>query len=777
MPTCSHGRPPVYCPMTGVRLDRVPAESLTEWVNLADSPQARHLHRIAEQVGEPGVWPSWMPEELRGPLAAAGIPAPWSHQVAAAEAAWSGRHVALSTGTASGKSLGYLLAILAATAADADAEGDWRWDRRRHSALYLAPTKALAHDQLRMSIELGPSGWPVAAIDGDSTPAERDWARDYACYVLTNPDMLHLSMLPNHQRWASFLRTLRFVVVDESHLYRGLFGAQVAAVVRRLRRLAAHYGAEPAFVLASATVGEPQRTAAELIGVDANEVVLIDSDRSARGAVEVLLWQPEDHLDDEAAALLASSVAAGLQTIAFVSSRRSAEIVAMHAQQQLGPAVTRTIGAYRGGYLADDRRALEKALQDGSLHGVAATNALELGIDIAGLDAVIITGFPGTRAAFWQQAGRAGRKGRAATVVLVARKHPVDAYLFGHPDQLFDAPVESAVLRPDNPSVLGPQLAAAAQELPLTLGDVRYFGTDMVSLLSQLEHSQMVRRRPAGWFWTRAERAVDRIDLRASAGEAVDIVEIDTGRLLGHVDPISADSSVHPGAVYLHRGETYLSEELNSDEGEALVRPARPGYLTQPRITAAVSIEGELSFRQLGKGTANFGEVEVASQVTGYLRRDELTGTVWDETPLELPRHVRRTSAVWFTVASALLDEITPNGQLAGGAHAAEHALLGLLPMFAPCDRWDVAGWSDPGSADGELVSIYIHDQHVAGAGFAERGYQKAEDWLRAALERVSSCSCEWGCPACIVSADCGRANQSLDKPTAIRLFQLWAAA
>ena len=756
----------------------MPAVSLTEWVNLADSPQVRHVHRIVAQPGEAGAWPSWLPHVLRRPLTDAGIHAPWLHQVAAAESAWRGDHVALASGTASGKSLGYLLPILSATAPGASDDRSWRWDRRPTSALYLAPTKALAHDQLRISTELGPPGWPIAAIDGDSTAAERDWARDYASYILTNPDMLHLSVLPNHQRWSAFLRTLRFVVVDESHLYRGLFGAQVAAVLRRLRRLAGHYGAEPAFVVASATVGHSRRMAADLIGVDSSEVVLIDADRSARGSVEVLLWQPEDHLDDEAAALLASSVASGSQTIAFVGSRRSAEIVAMRAQHQLGQAGHRTIEAYRAGYLAHDRRALERALQEGRLHGVAATNALELGIDLAGLDAVIITGFPGTRAAFWQQAGRAGRKGREATVVLVGRQHPIDAYLFDHPDQLFDAPVESTVLRPDNPAVLGPQLAAAADELPLTPGDARYFGAGMLPLLAELERSHTLRRRPSGWFWTRPERAVDRIDLRTSAGDAVDIIEIGTGRLLGHVDAISADSSVHPGAVYLHRGDTYLLEEFNPDEGEALVRAARPGYLTQARVSATVSIERELGQRPLGRGAVSYGEVEVASQVTGYLRRDELTGTVWDETPLDLPRRVRRTTAVWLTLAAIVVDEAISAGRLAGGAHAAEHALLGLLPMFAPCDRWDVKGWSDPGfGVAGGTVSIYVHDQHAAGAGFAERGYRRADEWLQAALERVRSCSCEWGCPSCIVSADCGRANTSLDKPTAIELLRLWTTA
>jgi DEAD/DEAH box helicase domain-containing protein len=753
----------------------VPAGCLLEWANLAESSQVRHLHRIAAREGDAGVWPSWLSDSVRIRLAAAGISSPWSHQITAAEAAWRGCHVALATGTASGKSLGYLLPILAATGPGAGDDKGWQWNRRRTSALYLAPTKALAHDQLRMATDLGPPGWALAAIDGDSTPAERDWARDYASYVLTNPDMLHLSVLPNHQRWAAFLRTLRFVVIDESHLYRGMFGAQVASVLRRLRRLAAHYGAEPAFVVASATVGEPRRTAADLIGANPDQVLLIESDCSARGAVEVVLWQPEDQLDEEAASLLASSVAAGSQTIAFVGSRRAAEVVAMHAQQQLGHGVNRTVGAYRAGYLAHDRRALEQALQDGVLRGAAATNALELGIDIAGLDAVIITGFPGTRAAFWQQAGRAGRKARNARVILLARKHPIDAYLFDHPEQLLDAPVESAVLRPGNPSVLAPQLAAAAQEMPLTLDDARYFGTGMVELLSELERNQTLRRRPSGWFWTQPERAVDRIDLRAAFGDAVDIIEIDTGRVLGHVDAVSADSSVHPGAVYLHRGETYISEELNTEEGEALVRASRPGYLTQARVSASVSIEGKASRRRLGRGFAHFGDVEVASQVTGYLRRDELTGAVWDETPLDMPRHVRRTSAVWLTVASALIEEAVSSGQIIGGAHAAEHVLLGLLPMFAPCDRLDVAGWSDPMSAGPELVSIYIHDQHVAGAGFAERGYRQAEEWVGASLERVGSCSCELGCPACIVSADCGRANQSLDKATAVRLLELWA--
>ena len=718
-------------------------------------------------------WPAWLPRSARESLIRAGISAPWAHQVVAAEAGHAGHHVALATGTASGKSLGYLLPVLAATTPGTERDEGWRWNKRPHSALYLAPTKALAHDQLRASATLGPPGWSIATLDGDSTQDERDWARDYASYILTNPDMLHLSVLPNHQRWAAFLRTLRYVVVDEAHRYRGLFGAQVAAVLGRLRRLAAHYGAQPTFVVASATVGDPAATAGRLIGVEPDEVVLVEQDRSARGAVDIILWRPEDRLEEEAAMLLASAVSAGSQTMAFVGSRRSAEVVARRAQQQLGLDTTRTISAYRAGYLADDRRALERALQAGSLDGVAATNALELGIDIAGVDTVIITGFPGTRAAFWQQAGRAGRKGRDARVILLERKHPIDAFIFDHPAELFEGAIESAVLHPDNPYVLGPQLAAAAQELPLTNGDTRYFGPAMPSVVSQLERAQTLRRRPGGWFWTRAERAVDQIDLRAAGGDAVDVVELDTGRVLGHVDAISADATLHPGAIYLHRGDTYLCEVLDHDGGEALVRAARPGYLTQARVDASVSITRELQSHPLGRGRVGYGEVEVASQVTGYLRRDELTGTVWDETPLELPRRVRRTTATWFAIPSALVDEEVDARPLAGGAHAAEHALLGLLPMFAPCDRWDVGGFSDMGASDEDTISIFLHDHQMGGAGFTERGYRRAEEWLRSALIRVESCSCDFGCPACIVSADCGRVNQSLDKATAASLLRL----
>lgn len=746
----------------------------------ADAPEVRYVHRSPARAGVTGRWPAWLPPAVRQACGRVGMEALWQHQVEAAEALRSGRHVALSTGTASGKTLAYLLPVMAATYGGPDAGtggppgvgGDSLREqlvrpRRPHTALYLAPTKALAHDQLRVTSDFGLPSWNVAALDGDTALPDRDWARDHASYVLTNPDMLHLSVLPNHSRWASFLQSLRYVVVDESHRYRGVFGAHVGAVLRRLRRVAALYGARPTFVLASATSANAGWAGAALLGVEESEVVVVEEDSSAHGAVQTLLWEPAAAPDDDAARLLARMVDSGRQTIAFVPSRRAAERVAVRARQLTTTGAR--VDSYRSGYLADDRRRLERDLQQGTLNGVAATNALELGVDIAGMDTVIISGFPGTQAALRQQSGRAGRRGTDAQVFLIARRQPLDAYLFEHPETLFSAPVEATVLHPDNPYVLGPHLAAAAQESPLTLADAAYFGPAMPQLLGRLVDQGVLRHRPTGWFWTRPERAVDAIDLRSAGGSSVEIVDCDTGRVLGHVDPASADSTVHPGAVYLHQGESFLVEELDHEHGDAVVRAARPGYYTQPRVAGGVSVVSERRARSFGAGRIHLGTVDVSSRVTGYLRRDELTGTVWDETPLDLPERTLRTDAVWCTLDPVGLD-LSPS-RLAAGVHAAEHAAVALLPLYAPCDRWDIGGLSTPAHPDTGAPTVFVHDGQAGGAGFAERGFEMATEWWSATLATVASCSCDSGCPACVVSPRCGNANQSLDKAAAIALL------
>lgn len=746
----------------------------------------RHNRLLPARRAAYADWPDWVDEAVRAAWRRRGVVQPWRHQVEAAEGARAGRHVVLTTGTASGKSLGYLLPILSATysglapVGEAPAGGGAGWRQRPHTALYLAPTKALAHDQLRVCSELGLDRWRIAAVDGDTPREERDWARDYATFVLTNPDLLHHAVLPAHARWRGLLQSLRYVVVDEAHRYRGVFGAQVAGVLRRLRRLAAHYGADPRFVLASATVTDAVPTAAALLGVDVDDIELVDRDSSARGAVEVELWQPDGPPEDDAADLLAELVADGRQVITFVASRRLSEVIARAARERLealpGARVDgRIVEAYRGGYLASDRRRLEAALQSGALRGVAATNALELGVDIAGVDAVVVCGYPGSRAAWWQQAGRAGRDGRDARVVLVARRQPLDAYLLEHPELIFDAPVESVVLHPDNPYVLGPQVAAAAQELPITEKDRSFLGTAGLGMAAQLVHRGVLRQRLDGCYWTRPERAVDRIDLRSVSGAAVEIVEQETGRVLGHADAASADLVVHPGAVYLHLGDSYVCEEVDGGQGEALVRRSRPGYLTSPLLETSLSVAQEHRSRPLGDGRIHLGEVEVTSRVTGYLRRDEVTGQVWDSTPLELPEQRIRTSAVWWTLNPATLPAErfadVSDVRLDAGVHAAEHLCLGLLPVFAPCDRWDVGAVSDVRHPQTEQITVFVHDQQAGGTGFADRAYTVADAWLEAAAARIASCECELGCPACILSV-CG-SSRALDKSTATALLSL----
>lgn len=746
--------------------------SAPAWL-LADERVA-HVRRLEAAPGRHAAWPAWVAPDLAAALAGQGIERPWVHQVAAADAAFSGRHVALATATASGKSLAYLLPVI--TSARTGAGGRGPLARAggirlsgRTTALYLSPTKALAHDQLRAASGLGLPGWRPAALDGDSDDDERRYARDFADFVLTNPDMLHRSILPNHGRHARLLGGLRFVVVDEAHRYRGLFGAHLAAVLRRLRRLAHHYGADPTFVVTSATMTEPEATAAALIGE--GDVVPVTDDASPRPARDVVLLRPDGNLTATAATLLERLSRAG-QTLAFTTSRLQAELVALRAKE-LSDAPA-GLASYRSGYLPSDRRSIEAALTEGRLRGVASTNALELGVDIAGMDAVVTAGFPGTLAAFWQQVGRAGRAGRDALAVLAARDDPLDAYLVDHPELLFDAPVERAVIPTGNPYVLGPHLAAAAQERPLTEDDADWFGPQTVPLAERLTAQGALRRRPAGWFWTHAQRAVDSIDLRAAQGKAVEVVDGATGRVIGQVDPGAADRTVHPEAVYVHQGETWIVDELDLDDRVALVRAASPAYFTQAQSVSDIRIVTDDTSRPLGHGTVHVGTIELSHQVTGYLRRDTETGTVWDSTPLDLPEHRMTTRATWWTLPPAALARLPiKDTALPGAVHGAEHTAIGLLPALVPCDRWDIGGLSTVLHPDTGLPTVFVHDGLPGGSGLADAAFADAERWWEATLDRLLTCGCETGCPACVVSPKCGNGNNPLDKDAAALVVAL----
>jgi DEAD/DEAH box helicase domain-containing protein len=728
-----------------------------------------HVEHVPARQGTVVNWPSWVPELLVGRLGAVGIDAPWEHQVTAAELAHEGRSVIIATGTASGKSLGYLMPTLDAVAGNG-------------TVLYLSPTKALAADQLRSLRSLHLTQLRAATYDGDTPSQERGWVRQHANYVLTNPDMLHRTVLPGHARWATFLRRLRYVVIDESHGYRGVFGSHVAQILRRLRRVCARYGAAPVFILASATSSEPGATASRLTGLDVAEVA---DDASPRGATSFALWEPpltELHGERgapvrrtataEAADLLADLVLEGVQTLAFVRSRRGAEAVALGAKRALAevaPELAGQVAAYRAGYLPEERRALEQALRVKELVGLASTNALELGVDVSGLDAVIICGWPGTRASLWQQAGRAGRSGQDALAVLVARDDPLDTFLVHHPSAIFGAPVEATVLDPDNPYVLEPHLCAAASELPLTDDDMKLFGEAAAGVVGDLVRRGLLRRRAAGWYWTKRERACDLADIRGAGGAPIQVVEASTGRLLGTVDESSSHTMVHDGAVYLHQGESYVVTTLDLEDSVALVEAADPDYTTTARDVTDISILETFRSTTWGDGEpqVHFGAVEVTRQVVAFQKRRLHSGEVLGEEPLDLPARTLTTRAVWWTLPGS------PRGDmdLGGAAHAAEHASIGILPLFATCDRWDIGGVSTALHADTGLLTVFVYDGHDGGAGFAERAYEQAAQWLRATRRAIASCECESGCPSCIQSPKCGNGNEPLDKLGALDLL------
>jgi DEAD/DEAH box helicase domain-containing protein len=743
-----------------------------------DSP-CTHVRELPGRAGRAEPWPQWVPAVLAGRLAEAGVAAPWSHQVEAASLAHAGESVVVATGTASGKSLAYQLPGLTALAAD-----------ERARVLYLAPTKALAGDQLRSLLQLAVPGVRPACFDGDTPHEERDWVRAHANWVLTNPDMLHRSLLPAHARWASFFRRLRYVVVDECHAYRGLFGSHVALILRRLRRVCALYGSAPTFVLASATVSDPAASASRLIGAPVRAVT---ADGSPHGATTFALWEPPltalrgEHdapvrraAGAEAGRLLADLVVEGARTLAFVRSRNGAEQTALAAQRLLAEAgldeLAGRVSAYRAGYLPEERRALEAALCSGELLGVAATNALELGLDVSGLDAVILAGFPGTLASLWQQAGRAGRSGAHALVVFVARDDPLDTFLAHHPDAVFGRPVEATVFDPANPYVLGPQLCCAAAESPLRPGELELFGGPAaLAVLDDLVARGELRRRQTGWYWTARERPD--ADIRGSGGPPVTVVDGSNGALIGTVDAGAAHSTVHTGAVYLHQGRSFEVDELDLHGSAAIVHAADPEWTTTARELTDIAIVDVARSSAFGPVTVAFGTVDVTNQVLSYLRRRISTGEIMDEVPLDLPPRELRTRAVWYTVDQEALDAIGLDAAaVPGAAHAAEHAAIGLLPLFATCDRWDIGGVSTALHPDTGRPTVFVYDGHQGGAGFAERGHAAIADWLAATREAIDSCECVAGCPSCVQSPKCGNGNDPLDKRGAVHLLDLLLA-
>lgn len=745
-----------------------------------------HIADLPARAGVTAPWPEWAPDWLKEVLVDRGIESLWTHQATTANLAREGVHCVVATGTASGKSLGYLLPVLTELSATPAA-----------TALYLSPTKALGADQLDTARAMAPVSLSslISLYDGDTPQDARRAIRDHARWVFTNPDMLHVSVLGNHVRWTRMLRNLRYIVVDECHAYRGVFGANVSQILRRLLRLSREYGASPTVIFASATTNDPADQACRLIG---EPVRAITDDGAPVGERTIALWEPGLVPDlqgengapvrrpapTEAADIMADLLVEGARTLTFTRSRRSAEKVALGVRERLEKRrrsdIAERIESYRAGYLAEERRDIERMLDDGTLLGVATTNALELGIDVGGLDAVVQAGFPGTVASFWQQAGRAGRRGQGALVVLVARDDPMDTYLVHNPSALLGRPVEKTVFDPRNPHVVWSHLYCAAVEKPITTGQLQTWGTlpvaeDMVAA-GWLRKRTWEGQEPVYYPTDRDEgpriaTAHDAVNVRGGDGQEVAIVDQTDGRLLGTINLGRAMQQVHDGAVYLHRGESYLVDQLDFDSLVALVHPEQPRYSTSSRMDTTIRILDVDDMRHYQGLQVASCQVEVFHQVTSYLRRLD-TGEILDSVELDYPPQRLVTRAVAYTMPESTLRSWGVGSDIAPGAlHAAEHAAIGMLPLIATCDRWDIGGVSTVMHADTQQPTVFVYDGHPGGAGFADRGYEAFAQWIRATRDAVAACECESGCPSCIQSPKCGNGNDPLDKAGAIKVL------
>jgi DEAD/DEAH box helicase domain-containing protein len=739
------------------------AVDTARWEGLLEGEELAYLATEPARAARTAPIPAGLHARVRERLADVGIGELFEHQAAAWEAAARGEHVVVTTGTASGKTLAFNLPVLDALARDP-----------KLRALYLYPTKALAQDQLRTLSAFRLPRLRAAIYDGD-TETERRWQiRRWANVILTNPDMLHVGVLPHHDRWGDVLSNLRYVIVDEAHVYRGVFGSHVGNVLRRLRRLAKVYGTEPQFMLATATIANPGELARSLLGVEATVVA---DDAAPRAERTVALWNPpllDPELGQRASALgeasrlMAGLVTLGLRTICFAKSRRAAELVHRFTAERVDRDTAARLAPYRAGYTPAQRREIERRLVEGELLGVSATDALELGIDIGLLDAAISVGFPGTVASLRQQWGRAGRRGHGLAV-LVASEDALDQYFMREPESLLSRRVEAAILDHANPRVLDGHVLSAAFEAPLDDADRATLGDAALERAAALPE---LKRTPAGYVWAGRDYPAARLSLRSATPDAFTVVDGETGTLLGVVERERAYSTVHEGAVYLHLGEQYLVRVLDLGARTALVEPFRGDWYTQPKKETTTSIlEERRADRRLGLDL-RFGAVAVTEQVIAYQKKSVRDGSTIDLVPMLMPETSFETEGVWFLPEPEHLAGLETMPRLLGSLHAAEHALIALLPLWAMCDRWDIGGLSTNLHHQTGRPTVFVYDGHAGGVGIAERGFDVFEGWAADTARLIAGCPCERGCPSCVQSPKCGNLNEPLDKAGALTLLE-----
>ncbi len=738
--------------------------------------QIAHIEHIPPRQARYADLDQPLAADLEHCLKAHGLLPLYTHQTEAVNIARNGGNVMVATSSASGKTLCYNIAVLQAMLTE-----------KVTRAIYLFPTKALAQDQLRSLAGLFCPGLlkvdEVATFDGDTPQPERAEIRKRARIILTNPDMLHLGILPNHQSWSRLLRNLRYVVVDEAHVYRGVFGSHVANVLRRLRRLCEHYGSNPQFICCSATIANPGEHAERLVGLPFQ---VVDNDGSPQGGKDFVFWNPpiideaksvRRSANSEATHLFTELISHNVRSLTFARSRRLTELIYSYSRQSLtesSPALAGRIKAYRAGYIPQERRQIEQELFSGQLLGVVATTALELGIDIGDLEATVLTGYPGSIASTWQQAGRSGRGRDESLSFLIGLDNPLDQYFMHHPDYFFRKSVENALVNPDNPYILRAHLLCAAWELPLHGDDNRFFGSALSQEIAELEGQGVLRERNGRWYLSPTiAYPAQSINIRSASGKNFALIDATTGSLLETVEASVAFFQVHPGAIYLHQGESYLVTELDLANRTAYAIPTSAAYYTQTKDITDLSILRVIRSRSCRQTKVYLGEVEVTTTVVGFKKKAQFTEEIIGEEPLDLPPQHFPTIALWFDLPPRTINNLTEAQlDLAGGLHAAEHAAIAILPLFALCDRNDIGGVSTPFHPDTGKAQIFIYDAYPGGIGIAEKGFELIEELWQATLTAITECPCLEGCPSCIQSPKCGNNNQPLDKKAAQMLLE-----
>jgi DEAD/DEAH box helicase domain-containing protein len=753
------------------------ARTRAPWDGLIESGRGEQVvyeGRLGAQAAQRVPLPDHIHPALAEALERDGIDELYSHQAEAFASALEGDTI-VTTGTASGKSLAFNLPVLDTLARD-----------RRARAFYLYPTKALAQDQARKLTGLRAPFLRHAIYDGDTPQSERRAIRGRSNLILTNPDMLNVGVMPHHRQWGDVLANLAWIVVDEAHVYRGVFGSHVGNVLRRLRRLARAYGTEPRFILASATIANPEELAEGLTGVECR---LVDRDGAPRAERKIAMWNPP--LTDEAtgkrvsvlseaAGVLAKLVEDGVRTICFMRSRRGVELVQKFTRlrlEDIGRAdLAERIAPYRAGYTPTQRREIERRLSEGDLLAVVATSALELGIDVGELEAAICITYPGTVASLRQMWGRAGRR-RTGLAMYMAGEDALDQFFCRHPEEFLSRPIESAILDHENESIHLPHLVAAAYELPLTAEDADIFGPRLETHADQLVRIGQLRERDGRYLPRGAEFPAGRISLRSASVDSFAVVEESRGEILGTVEAARAHSTVHPGAVYMHLGQSYEVEELDLHGRSALVRSFSGDWYTQPKKETETFIEEVRRQRMIGTVELNFGMVSVSEEVVAFQKKRVSDHEVLDLLPVELPMQRFVTQALWYVIPEALLAEEFPLEVLQGSLHAAEHAQIAVLPLIAMCDRWDIGGLSTAYHHQTGRSTIFIYDGHPGGVGITRAGFEAFERLCDDALRLISECPCRSGCPSCIQSPKCGNLNEPLNKNGSIELLQRIRAA